>query len=66
MITLITALFFSFVVTTPDGLLEVTIDSSTMAECQQKHDSAVAVTAGKGYKITECRDMRFEIPKTSI
>jgi hypothetical protein len=60
------ALFFSFTVTTPDRLLQVTIDSATMAECQQKHDSAVYVTAGRGYVITECRDMRFGDPKTSI
>jgi hypothetical protein len=67
MILLIAAsLVFIFTVTTPDGLLQVTIDSETMAECQQKHASAVAVTAGKGYVITECRDKRYEIPKESI
>jgi hypothetical protein len=59
-------LFFSFILTTPDGLLQVTVESATMAECQQKRDETITKVEGRGYSITPCVDSRFEIPKAVL
>lgn len=60
------ALYFSFILTTPDGLLEVTIESETMAECQQKRADVLMKTEGRGYHVTQCKDTRFEVPKAVL